>query len=517
MHHPFVFRRAAAAGLALSLMAGLLAGCGTAASPTSEAAPPVNTGPEPKQTDTLTLAYSKEQGFNPYLTDSNLTLQCAQLLFEPLVELTDSFEVEYRLARSVTSSGGVVTIAVGQGTFADGTTVTGADVAASLEAARQSALYGSRFAQVSGVAADGNTVTVTLTEPDSLFVYLLDIPVLKAAETASAAPTASGRYTTAQDDAGVYLAARESFAGQTIFSQIRLTDVGAYDAIISGLSAGTIDLYASELDADLAGSNSCNTVSYNLNNLVFLGVNSQSGPLAQPGLRQAVSAAVSRRQIADRAYYSRAYVATTLANSRYPFLTGEHTFNAETDAEGAASALAALGYTRDDMTGFYKDAQNQPLTLELLCYSGSTFKRYAATLVKEQLESCGIQVTVVEEGDFAAYHEKVVSGQFALYIGEVKLYNNINLAPFFSATGDASGGVTVSETLLAAYNAMRADVANEWAFEQAFAAELPFIPLVYKNGVLSANRRLDGLSPTISDSFYQLEQVTSQTTAQAPQ
>lgn len=49
----------------------------------------------------------------------------------------------------------------------------------------------------------GSAVVVALTEPDSLFTYLLDIPVMKAGEVAFAQPTASGRYTYGSDGASL--------------------------------------------------------------------------------------------------------------------------------------------------------------------------------------------------------------------------------------------------------------------------------------------------------------------------
>lgn len=488
------------------LCCGLLAGCAAQKNqPQSHEAQ--NAGETQEKQAGITLAYSKEQGFNPYLTASNLTAQCSDLLYSRLVEITDTFEVEYAVASRVVSSGNLVEITVGSASFADGSAVTAADVAASVEAARASALYGGRFGAVQSVTASGAIVTITLSEPDSLFVYLLDIPVLKAQDTTNAAPLSSGRYSVGEANGAPALLANESFAGSTPFDVIYLSDMSAYDAILAGLGSGAISLYATEQDSELGGSSSCNTVCYNLNNLIFLGMNGEKGALANAAVRKAVSAGVSRRQIADRVYYSRAYVATNLANSRYPFV-GEHTMKADADSAAAKALLEGAGYVMDESTGFYKDAVGKQLTLELLCSSGSTFKRYAATLVAAQLAECGINVTLAEESDFAAYKEKVVTGQYTLYIGEVKLYNNINMSPFFADRTAMRGGLAITDELTAAYAAARADSAAWGAFEQAFAAQMPFVPLVYKNGVVSAARSLSGLAPTISDIFYGFEQVT---------
>ncbi len=490
-------RRAAAALAGLALFAALFSGCGGApdsASAVGGGVPAAQVSGE--DTGEFILPYSSADGFNPYLSKSNITLLNSRLLFTNFVDITNDFELEYRAARSVVSSG--------------------ADAAASLEAARQSAVFGARFASMGAVRYSGNTVTVTLNRPDSLFAYLLDIPVLKAGETGAASPTSSGRYSVGQDDKGTILTANPDFAQKTALPTIRLVELSGYDALVSGLNIGAISLFSSEQESDLAGSIICNTAYFNLNNLVFLGIQAvgESSPLAQPALRQAINLAVSRRQIADKAYYSRAYVATGVVNPRFPGEAAAATLAEEADLDAARALIESLGYARDAASGYYQDAAGKRLSFTLLCYSGSSFKRYAATLVAGQLEECGIEVTVQEDGDFASYHDKIASGQAPLYIGEVKLYNNMDMDVFFADGGDAHTGVSASETLLAAYDAMKADISGLAAFEAAFAAEMPFVPLVYKNGVATYSKDFSGLSPTVSDIFYQFERLTIDSTTQ---
>ena len=68
--------------------------------------------------------------------------------------------------------------------------------------------------------------------------------------------------------------------------------------------------------------------------------------------------------------------------------------------------------------------------------------------------------------------------------------------------------------MLAAYDGFKADSGALAAFENAFAAQMPFIPLVFKNGVVTYAKGWSGLDPTVSDVFYQLEQLTAVTTTQ---
>lgn len=191
----------------------------------------------------------------------------------------------------------------------------------------------------------------------------------------------------------------------------------------------------------------------------------EASPLAQPALRQAIDLAVSRRQIADKAYYSRAYVATGVINPRFPGEAGAATLAEEADLDAARALIESLGYTMDAASGYYQDAGGQRLAFTLLCYSGSSFKRYAATLVAEQLEECGIQVTVQEDGDFASYHDKIASGQAPLYIGEVKLYNNMDMDVFLPTAGTPIPAFLRPRRCWRLMTQMKADAAGLAAFE----------------------------------------------------
>jgi peptide/nickel transport system substrate-binding protein len=82
----------------------------------------------------------------------------------------------------------------------------------------------------------------------------------------------------------------------------------------------------------------------------------------------------------------------------------------------------------------------------------------------------------------------------------------MDLSPFWS--GNARYGLAPSETLLAAYHAFRADASQAGAFEQAFAAELPYIPLLWHGGITVSSRRVSGVETSVSNLYYSLAQLT---------
>ena len=460
--------------------------------------------PETKAEE-FTLAYSKKNGTNPYLTDATVTHQLAQLIFTRMIDINDEYNIEYLAAESITNSGTSVIITPADAEFSDQSVIRAEDLSASIIAAKASTAYAGRFENVLTSKAENNLVIVELARPDANFIYLLDIPIIKELEVAVPNPTASGRYSL--DSENSQLIPTPTFKDIAPFDTIKLKEFSSNEAIVAGMNMGSLSLHSSAEDNDLTGSNVLGNSYHNMNNLIYLGVNAAHPDLNAPAVRQAVSSAVNRRQLADRVYYSRAFVASNVANSYYPFI--EHDSNAfmdETNTDGVNKAMISAGYILNEATKMFERPVGNPVTMDLLFYSGNTFKKYMASLVQEQLAEVGININLIEEPDFAIYNQKIASGQFALYIGEIKLYNNIDLAPFFEG-GAVSGGIAISDTLRTAYNTMRADISQYQAFETAFLAEMPFIPLLYKNGVVTYNKSYAGFTPTISDAFYNFENI----------
>lgn len=496
--------------LCVLLCALLLAGCAAPSSaPSQSAAPASSPTPAPTSTttvDTLSVGHNKALGFNPYIANDSQVLQNSGLVFEKLVEISPLMQLEMRLATEIKVEGTTAVIQLRQdAVFADGTPITSADVAASINAARASEMYGGGLAHVTDVQAGDGTVTVTLSRPDSLFSWMCTLPIMKASETGAAQPTASGRYTYGGTDTLVKNTS-SLFWEQGAPTTIRLVDVSGHDDLVSSLSVGSIDLYSYTREETVGGSAvTSRSTTFPMNHLVFLGVNSQrTGALQMPAVRQAISAAIDRQTLCQRAFVGGATPARGALNPLYPCAVENQTMSIEGDLAGAKALMEQAGYTLSTTDGIWRDANGARLSLRLLVYSGSPLKRSAATQLADQLAEAGFAVTVEETADFSGeYVQKVNSGDFDLYIGEVKLYNNMDLSPFFEG-GQASGGIAQDEALAAAYTALCQSTDNAGAFEETFANSLPWIPLCWRNGTLVTSKQITCVTPSISNVFYSL-------------
>lgn len=493
--------RTAAAGLGCIL---LLTGC---SQPVAEQPASSAVSSQTEQTVSEPARFSiavRKDSFNPYLTDDSLTRQCAGLLFDTLTRISPSMELELRLASQVDCNGYTVTVHLRSGCrFADGSSITAADVAASIEAARGSSQYAARLSNVTHVQAEEASVVLTLAQPDSLFAYLLDLPVMKADETGLACPTASGRYT--------YGAAGDTLVrnGYSSFpadgpDTIYLTPVSNDNELISALALGTVSI----CQADGVGFGTVGTTqsTYRSNNLLFLGVNAAAdNPLCDTAEGRALlSQTLSRRELAGRDAGSTPALGTL--NPFYPCVTGKQVLQAEADSSSLEKTLISLGYSYQEDTGLYQTAQGETISVDILVYTGNPDRLYTANLLRQQWSSRGIQVTLTQTDDFDTYLQKIQSRQFELYIGEMKLYNNMDLSPFW--TGGVCYGVAYSENLLEAYARFKVNSEYAGEFEEAFAQTMPYIPLLWRGGVAVSHRSVSGVQSSVSDLYYSLSNLS---------
>lgn len=95
--------------------------------------------------------------------------------------------------------------------------------------------------------------------------------------------------------------------------------------------------------------------------------------------------------------------------------------------------------------------------MNLLVNNNNTDRLSCAKLVKQQLENAGFSVNIVEAG-FDEYTRYVENENFNLYIGEIKLTNDMNLNAFFTNAGTAKYGIDIDgDTSNAYYNYLNGD------------------------------------------------------------
>ena len=455
-----------------------------------------NEEPEPEPLTAFTLPYIAGGTLDPVRTTDTMQQTVESLMYQGLFALDEQFRPQAVLADSWTydSAQRTWTIRIkADAAFSDGSAVTAADVAATLERARTSERYAARLRDVTSVYVREDAVVVALSSSLATLPSRLDIPIIKAGTENRTAPTGSGPYLFAKDDTGAYLTANSRWwqdSSVLPLSTIRLQHCKDQDSALYAFTSREVQL----LTLDLTGSNSTGVSGAGdyaeaaTPVMQFLGMNTRREALSDPALRRALSAGIDRETLVSSCLLGQGTAAQLPASPAY---AGYDTA-LETPYDTAAYNRllnAALGEQAEDET---------PLTLTLLVNEESSFKVSAAQEIAMYLNTARLTVTV-EAVPWDTFLTRLESGDFDLYYGECRLTADWDLTALLSTEGSLNYGGWSDETtdrLLQAYRSNGAD-ANLVALWQQLLDTAPFAPICFKSvSVVTTEGVVQGLSPT---------------------
>ena len=481
---------------------------------------------------TISLLYAFGDSFNPYAAKTEQNRKLCSLLYEPLVRVDNAFEAHYALAQDITLEGTTCTVDLKNTYFTDGSPVTANDVIHSFNLARASATaYASYFGGVASVSAAGNSVVFTLAYSDPQFINLLTFPVLKAGsegghneDGVEIAPIGSGRYYL--DSTAKKMLINDNYYGKKgEIKEILLINAPDDDSVSHYVEVVACDLYFTDISDGNIVRMSGKRTDVNLNHLVYIGINSAYGNLRTKEMRYAISAALDRAAICQGAYYNNATPATGYFNPSFAQTAPVQTLDKNQNLQITVENLDKIGYNNLDGGKYYKNSSKKHAQFTLLVNSENRSRVLAARLIAEQCATAGIEINVIERS-YAEYTSLLAANQFQLYLGEVKILPNMDMAHLVTRGGSAAFGVgnepvapaenaegqvntntaTVCESMIAA---MRRGEINAADLAGALITEMPQIPVCYRNGTLFYSSDISGeVTATVDDIYCAIENFT---------
>ncbi|MBD5117825.1 MAG: ABC transporter substrate-binding protein [Clostridiales bacterium] len=505
--------------LLLAVCLGLtLMGCQEEAplpSPTETPAPTPTRTPEAVR---FSLGYDPAATLHPIAGDSQVNRELAGLVYQGLYELDNSFSPQPVLAASGAPSedGYSWSFTLNTGAlFSDGTPVSARYAASSLNAARTSASYAPRLAEITDVTAvDDATLVVYLSAPNGDLPALLDVPVVLEREDVPA-PLGTGYYQYEAAGDRLYLQTNPYNAGAAAlpYATIPLTPVSGADERIASFDSGAVTAVTTEFSDPyaLGYSSSYETCDYPTTAMLFVGFRSTGGPCQSELVRQAFSRAIDREGMVRTLLSGHADPANLPVSPLCGDYDGESAALLDYDLEGAAELLAQSGYERNEEDGLlYR--RNVPLAVTLLVNSDNESRQAVADTVAAALTELGVSVTV-NSLSWSNYTAALTAGQFDLYIGEVRLTGDFDPSPLLTGSlsygvGGNGGLVQALETWKAAQGEERGQAAKAlWA---RFVQAAPIAPICFKRGSLLVRwGMVSGLQPTRANPFYRMEEWTT--------
>ncbi|MCR5138044.1 MAG: ABC transporter substrate-binding protein [Oscillospiraceae bacterium] len=412
-------KRISAALLSALMMLALLSGCGAGNGTPAPTATPAQTEGGAEAGDTAAKAgraASNElnvgiaQDFDSldpdYMTAAG-TKEILFNMFEGLVKPNAEGEIVPAVASEVSKSedGLQYVFTLREGVkFHNGKAVTPEDVVWSIERRRggeDTAAQLAALAVISEVKAEGNTVTVSLSEPSNEFLaYLMNAYILPAGYTEQeTAPVGTGPYRfvsrTVQDS--LVLERFEDYWGTPgKLDRVTFRILENNEGLILGLQSGALDLVAHLTSDQIAqlDSGEFETAVGSMNLVQALYLNNAEKPFDDLRVRQAFCYAVDKQAVIDLAFDGYGIpLGTSMFPSFSKYYDGSLTDYYSHDPEKAKELLAEAGYP---------DGLDVTITVP----SNYTPHVNTATVLVELLKEAGVRATV-EPVDWGSWLENV--------------------------------------------------------------------------------------------------------------
>lgn len=438
----------------------------------------------------ISLPYSSADSLNPYYATGTENLALAYLFCQPLYTVKSDYSAQAVLAAESEYSENTVSVTLNSAQFSDGTSVSEKDVVYSFNKAKQSSAFSQRLSNVVSAYAKGDKVVFELSKADILYKNILTFPIVKnaTAESETTTPIGSGAFVF---ESGSTLTACETSQNQGAVNKIILFDVKKLEYIANAVEIGNINYLFEDFSDGEYNRIAAQNKAITLNNIVYLGMNRNVPALSSSAIRTALYYAIDKEAICQSAYQGYAKAAVTPFNPDFYMLDGLDLPSRSGDAEKSDAIFSKMGYNYYTKKSIRTNQVNE-LSFSLLVNSDNEFRCLAADKIAAQLSDRGISVTL-EKVDSATYKQRIASGNYQLYLGEIKLCENFDLSPFIS--GAASIGTDNMSQFNSDYEKFESGEIGIEALIESFYNDMPFIPICYRQGMAAYSK---GYTPDFS-------------------
>ncbi len=481
--------------LCVAFAASVLTACSSDASGNETETQPKTVHAIPKDDTSFKLCYTQSDSLNPYKCETQNNQILSQLVFESLFCIDDSYKADrniaekYEYPNSTTLS---VTIP-SRLSFSDGSSLTADDITYSFRNAVKSSYWGSSLSGISSCYAVSSTVVnFQLEYPNSYAHNLLIFPIISESSETSDYPIGSGRYYFAEENEGTVLKANNKNGFSPYFTTIHLENIPASDSIDNAVNIGSVSLTFRDLSRDSSKRIDSNYKLVNINNLVYIGINNKKGLGANSYIRKAINSAIDRDVLANSAYAGFAKTASSVFNPDFE-LSSTEIFNTSADTNAAKQAMLQSGLSN--------------FSISLLVNGTNSDRVVCAKLIKQQLEAVGFHINLSIADTYENYEKRIQKEDFDLYLGEIKVTPDMSLQHFFSKKGSAHFGINPEKSISAEeYNKYINGDAELGSFLISFSEEMPFIPILYRQGMICFSKEMNGdMQGTSMDCFKNIE------------
>lgn len=441
----------------------------------------------------ISLPYTSSDKFYPYEAKSSYNRDLIPVMYESLFTPTLDGNALPQLAISGKIEDKKVTVKLQSGVkFTDGVLLTADYVKVSFDKAKSNAYYKAALSNISSVTVkDKYTIVFTLTNPDYMALNILNFPIIRLSGKEY---IGSGKYSLEYLDDIPYLQVNvhhRNFKAEWN-KQIALHDMAGVSSSVYPFKANEISVYKNDLTSGAYTNLSSKTISQNINNFVYVGVNSkwQGSVTSNKWVRQAINIGIDRSVITASSFLGQGVPTVTPFREQNYRLDLSNIAGVKSETEKAIAILERNGYDKVNDKGYRTNGSNA-LSVSILVCSQNQYKLHVAEALKKSLTELGFNAYITEKKTTEDFKKALEEGHYGLYIGETVLTDNCNMSEFFTKGGDLSYGV--EEEFFSEYSDYRSGKLSTTEFAESLSTNVPIISLFYRKAVISVNPNVTGI------------------------
>ena len=346
----------------------------------------------------ITLAISSFDTINPIITNNKDVQDIDKLIYEPLINITEEYKIEYILAEEcakITSNTYVIKLKSGI-KWSDGQKFTSSDVKFTIDKLKErpNMPYSQNVKYIQEVdIIDNYTLRFILEHEINNFEYYLNFPILSSLFYAeedffntskNQAPSTTGQFKIAEVTNNTIVLQKNSKwwnkEKNSIIEKITINLYSTVAELYNAFKMGGIDLITTE---NAEYQNYIGTIGYDLSeiegrNFIFLALNTKSRNLADTNIRKSIRSVLDKNRVIDNSYGNLYKICNfPLNNGNYLIEKTDENF-----------------YNPDE-----KNNEVQGIELSLVVRGSDETRVKAAEDIKNQLYEYGINVYLIYADD----------------------------------------------------------------------------------------------------------------------
>lgn len=446
----------------------------------------------------LKISSYKPDTLNPILTENNANLRMLKLIFEPLIICDEEQRPVPVLADSysISDDGLTWTVNLNQNVvWHDGAPFTAEDVEFTYNIIMDSDgnnRYSDNLKNVTKIThLSDYTIVFNLEKPQTNFINLLNIPIIKNAENFK--PVGTGPYMYGyKKNKSIILKANENWHGEPLptIANIEVKILPDKDLMVYAFTSSEVDVAVPKMTewTGYAGYSDYETAGFPSGNFNFIYLNTENKYLKIKEIRQAIVLAINKRRIKDEVLLGHGNITDTIINPAWWM------YNASAAEKYAFDAKSAVAKVQNNIPA------GSRIKLKLLVNSKNDIKLNVSGIIRECLSEAGIDVDIVF-ADWDNYLQTINDGNYDMYLGEICYSPEIN--PEY-----VLGENSRYKKLLDNLQKQTTEEGKKMVYyelQEKVARDIPLVPLYFDVETVLYNNRISGdLRPLRDNVFYNI-------------